>query len=322
MKRKITIALSVLLGCALGANAQERGFYIKPTGSYFMKVTPVEFPALGGEPARRTVAIINPSTGERDIQSQTALTGSFGEGWRAGLVGGFRFSEVVGFEVGLNYFESTTQDMMVQQFNLGGSTVFERNTTGEVKAFDLAPALVLHIPTYSTFKPYAKVGFILPVGGYLVNKSEINDRAGVLFAQFPVPPGEQISSIVLSREEEVKANPTIGFQSALGFDYSFGGRVNFFAELEYRNISVGSKEKELTKFEGEIVLTNDTRMPITFDNAPEGTRTVNYHKTITSDMNFEESPDYDRNQPTDDLRSYINIGGLGVNIGVKIPLTR
>lgn len=319
MKTKVTLALSVLIACALGANAQERGFYIKPTGSYFMKVTPVEFPALGGEPARNTV--INIDGSGQNVVSETALTGSFGEGWRAGLVGGFRFSEVVGFEVGLNYYESNTQDMMVQQINAGGNTVFQRKTTGKVKAFDLAPALVLHIPTMSSFKPYTKVGFIMPVGGYLLNKTEITDRAGILSSEFGIPAG-QARSIVLSREEEVKANPTIGFQSAIGFDYSFGGRVNFFAELEYRNVSVGSKEKELTKFEGEIVLANDTRMPITFESAPEGTRTVKYHKTITSDMNFEGSPNYDEDKAADDLRSYINIGGLGVNIGVKIPLSR
>jgi opacity protein-like surface antigen len=321
MKRKITLALSVLLACALGANAQERGFYIKPTGSYFLKVAPVEFPALNGEPARKTIATLNPSTGALAVQSQTALTGSFGEGWRAGLVGGFRFSEVVGFEVGLNYYQSTTQDMMVQQFSVGSNPVFERKTTGEVKAFDVAPALVLHVPTYSAFKPYAKVGFILPVGGYLVNKSEITDRAGILSSEFGLTPG-QAQSIVLSREEEVRANPTIGFQSALGFDLNAGGRVNFFAEIEYRNIAVGSKEKELTKFEGEIILADNTSRPITFDNAQEGTRTVNYHKTITSDMNVEGSANYDHDRPSDDLRSYINIGGLGFNIGVKIPLGR
>src|SRR5690606_32439527 len=116
----------------------------------------------------------------QNVVSETANTGAFGERWRAGVVGEIRFSEVVGFEVGLNYYESTTQDMMVQQINAGGNTVFQRNTTGKVKAFDLAPALVLHIPTMSSFKPYTKVGFIMPVGGYLLNKTEITDRAGIL----------------------------------------------------------------------------------------------------------------------------------------------
>ena len=37
-------------------------------------------------------------------------------------------------------------------------------------------------------------------------------------------------------------------------------------------------------------------------------------------MNVKGQLGYDPTQPADDLRSYINIGGLGLNIGLKFAL--
>ena len=86
--KKLVLLTVLMVSATLAALAQEgRGFYIKPTGSYFIKVTPVEFPNVGELQPRDRVFNINPVTGAQTLVSEEAITGSFGQGWRAGVQG-------------------------------------------------------------------------------------------------------------------------------------------------------------------------------------------------------------------------------------------
>jgi len=324
MKKLILSAL--LVAITFGAFAQEKGFYIKPTGGYFIKVTPVEFPAINGQPARdKTTTINGIGAGAATTTSETALTGSFGQGFRAGLVGGYQFNSVVGIELGVNYFNSAAQDMMKQTVINNDVTVLSLHTVGKVRAFDVAPALVFRIPNTGKFQPYSKIGFIIPFSGYLQINTSVNDQTGQIAAsQGTVSPTGTRTNLVLEREERINPKATIGFQSALGFDYKIGNKISLFSEIEYRNVSVGGKDKELKRYDGTAtVVVNATNTPagskqLSLPDQPVGDREVNYHKTINSSMNVKGAPGYDPTKPSDDLRSYINIGGLGLNVGVKI----
>lgn len=324
------IASMLVTTCFYTVKAQDdytKGFYIKAGGGYFVKVTPVEFPAIGGQPARDRIFNINPATGEQHTASESTITGSFGEGWRASLTPGYRFSRIFGAELGINYYNSRSQDMMRQRGSIGGNEVLSLYSTGKVSAFDVAPAIVAHLPTNGPVKPYMKVGVIVPIGGELKITTALNDQTGTFAAEAGMPPTPEGTHIalVLNREESIKANPTVGFQSAIGADFKIGGKVSLFAELEYRNVSVGGKKKELKKYDGTATIVSSTTLQpvpgapvtnITLDNASEAAKHVKYHKTITADMNMDGE---DPSKPSDELRSYINIGGLGVNVGIKIP---
>ncbi|RZK75409.1 MAG: porin family protein [Pedobacter sp.] len=326
--KKIFIYTALLSVISLTAYAQEKGFYIKPTGSYFIKVTPVEFPAINGQPARdRTTTITGSGASAVTTNSETALTGSFGQGFRVGVVGGYQFSSIFGLELGVNYFNSAEQDMMRQNVINNGNNVLSVNTVGKVRAFDVAPALVFRVPVTGNFQPYSKIGVIVPVAGYLQINTSVNDQTGqVAASQGIVSPAGTRTNLVLNREERINPNPTIGFQGALGFDYKLSSKISLFSEVEYRNLSVGGKDKELKKYDGTAtVVVNATNTPagsraLTLNDAPVGDREVNYHKTINSGMNVKGTANYDPTKPSDDLRSYINIGGLGLNVGVKIKI--
>jgi hypothetical protein len=67
-------------------------------------------------------------------------------------------------------------------------------------------------------------------------------------------------------------------------------------------------------------LANGTKVPVGLNDLPTGTRETNYHKTLTASSNIAGTAGYDPTKPSDDLKSYINIGGLGLNIGLKIGL--
>jgi opacity protein-like surface antigen len=331
--KKITIMASILaITCFYSANAQDdynKGFYLKAGGSYFFKVTPVEFPAIGGEPARDRVFNIipgNPPT--QQTVSESTITGSFGEGWKAGITPGYRFSRIIGVEVGLNYYKSRSQDMMRQRGSIGGNEVLNLHNSGSVRAFDISPALVAHLPSDGPIKPYAKVGVIVPIGGYLEITTNVNDRTGSIAENMHMvpdnlPPGSTMILSNVKRVDRIKANPTVGFQSAIGFDWMLNDRISIYAELEYRNISVGGKEKELHELSGEYTIVNNGQPiangSVSMETASASSKLVNYHKTITSEDNVAGWENFDPNKPADELRSYINIGGLGVNLGIKIP---
>lgn len=325
------LASVLAFSCFYTVKAQddyEKGFYIKAGGAYFIKVTPVEFPAIGGQPARDRIFNIIPGNPSRqETVSESTITGSFGEGWRASLTPGYRFSKIFGVELGINYYNSRSQDMMRQRGSIGGNEVLSLYSTGKVTAFDVAPAIVAHLPTNGAVKPYMKVGVIVPFDGELKITTALNDQTGTFAAEAGMPstPEGTHIALVLNREESIKANPTVGFQSAVGADFKIGGKVSLFAELEYRNVSVGGKKKELKRYDGTATVVSSTTLQpvpgapvtnITIDNASEAAKHVKYHKTISADMNMDGE---DPNKPSDELRSYINIGGLGLNIGIKIP---
>ncbi|SOD18050.1 outer membrane beta-barrel protein [Pedobacter xixiisoli] len=316
MKKLILSAVLVVVATA-GAMAQEvRGFYLKPTGSYFIKVTPVEFPNVGELQPRDRVFNINPLTGAQTLLSEETITGSFGQGWRAGLTGGFRFSPVVAFEMGINYFQSERQTMARQTgYNQNnGNTLLSVHSSGQAKALDLTPTLVFHVPTSSNFRPYLKIGAVLPVYGYLDIKTTLNDQTGTIASEI----NPALRAVQLTREERIEPRPTIGFLGAAGFSVPISAKVSFFSEIEYRNVSVSSKEKEVKKFEGTGTTLLGTQVPITINDLPTAQRYTDYHKKIDQNSNVPGNANYDPNKRGDDLRSYINIGGLGMNVGLKL----
>lgn len=325
--KKLILSSLLLAAASLTSVAQEKGFYIKPTGGYFIKVTPVEFPTVGGQLARdKTTTITGTGAAATSVTTEKALTGSFGQGFRVGLVGGYQFNSVLGLELGVNYFNSADQDMLKQTVINNGTQVLGLHSVGKVRAFDVAPALVFRIPNTGKFQPYTKIGVIVPVAGYLQINTAVNDQTGQIAAsQGVVSPTGTRTNLVINREEKINPKATIGFQSALGFDYKIGNRISLFSELEYRNVSVGGKDKELKKYDGTgTVVVNATgtvagSRALTLEDQPMGDKHVNYHTTINySTMNVKGQPNYDPTKPSDDLRSYINIGGLGLNVGVKI----
>ncbi len=315
--KKLLLIATLLAGASLSTFAQEgRGFYLKPTGSYFLKVTPVEFPNVGSLQPRDYVFSINPSSGAQTRISESTITGSFGQGWRAGLTGGFRFNNVVAVELGVNYFQSEKNTMAKQTGYIGNNRVLALEAVGQVSALDLTPSLVFHLPTQMKFRPYLKMGAVVPVYGYLDINTTASDQTGTI-AKTVNP---NFVAIELTRSERVKPKPTLGFIGAAGFNYPIGKNISFFSEIEYRNVSVNSDSKEVKSFNATGTLANGTKVNVGLNDLPTAVRETNYHKTLTPSSNVAGTANYNPNQPSDDLKSYINIGGLGLNVGLKIGI--
>ncbi|RKS94578.1 outer membrane protein with beta-barrel domain [Flavobacterium limicola] len=278
-----------LMVCSMTMFAQtekKESWYFKLGGSYFMQTAATEFPTVGGNAALSKVYVGG------ELVSEESVTGSFGEGFRTGATVGYRFTDRLGVEMGINYYNSNDKTM-VKRVDDGLVTL---KSVGQITAFDLAPAIVLFLGEVKGFETYSKVGVIVPVHGDLTIKTNA-----------VAAPGVNVFS-----KDVIKPNPTVGFQAALGTSFKLGNHISAFAELEYRNFTVHGKDKETTEF----TINGTDRL------STRSTSQVhsNYTDRLDSNSNNSQFNTVDTSRPTDELSSYVGISGLGLTLGLKYSL--
>lgn len=293
------------------ADSKPETWYFKLGGSYFMQTAATEFPTVGGQPANRDVYEGGP--GSNKLVSRESVTGSFGEGFRSGITAGYRFSTRLGVEMAANYYSSqsktmaqTTNRLYAYNPNTTAATYLSFDAEGKIKAFDLAPALVLFLGESHGFEPYTKVGVIVPIHGTLnidTNK-ELLTYAG----------GNLVNTTKISQTDVVKPNATVGFMASIGTSYKLGNHISAFAEIEYRNFTVHGKTKETTDYS-----VNGVDQLSTLSTAAIHT---NYGDKLTSTSNnaLTNPNGVDTTKPMDELSSYVGISGLGLTLGLKYSL--
>ncbi len=289
---------------SLAANAQDskKGFYLKAGGSYFIQTVPTNFPEVGGLAPRKSVY----NTAGKLLSSEE-ISGSFGEGVRTNLVGGYRFTERLGFEMGVHYYMSNSKTMAdytnrpdgVVTHPIFGDLPKKVNSVseGQISAFDLSPSVALYLGEVDKFEPYAKVGVIVPVYGYLDIKTTGSIVVGGnKFADF-------------SKTDRVKPNPTIGFMSSLGTSYKFSSSVSAFIEVEYRNFTVKGKTKETIS---STVNGMDNLSTLKVSEIHS-----NYVDVLDVNSNNSATGTFDANRAKDELASYVSISGVGLTLGMR-----
>lgn len=332
MKRVMMCALALvsLANVSKAQKSDEKGFYLKAAGGYFFSVSPGQFPNVGPYAPHQIIQTVNSSTGAVTTVSDKVLTGSYGEGVRGGLSVGYSFNRYMAVELTANYFHSK-KNLMTEQFAndpSNGKVYGDLQSYGHVNAIDLAPSFVLSPGLQGKFNPYVRFGLVVPVWGRLIIETDAYkfQPAGAPY------PATIYADVNVHRKEEVKPNATVGFQGALGVNYKLNKRLDLFLETEYRNVPVESKSKEVTDYSEKINLINVTSGTVVGSSSRDlsglstAERYTNYQTTITASSNTrtggtDVQPTYkDNNAPANDFKSYINIGGLGLNLGIKIKI--
>ncbi len=320
---KKNLFLLGLLVCSMATMAQTEkadkpeSWYFKLAGSYFNQTASTEFPTVGGQPANRDV--YSGTLANNKLVSRESVTGSFGQGFRSGITAGYRFSTRLGVEMSANYYISNSKTMAqttdrligVNQTN-GAATYLDFTAEGQIKAFDIAPALVMFLGEAHGFEPYTKVGVIVPIHGTLDIKT---DREYTTFVG-----ANQVAATDAFSKDVVKPNATIGFMAAIGTSYKLGKHISAFAELEYRNFTVHGKTKETTEYtENGVDKLNTTT---SFRAASYSANHTNYHSSIdnTSNSTTTNAAGFDSTKATDDISSFVGISGLGLTVGLKYSL--
>ena len=323
-----TIAASAL---AFSANAQlnKKGFYFKVAGGYFFSVSPGQFPDVGPYPPRDEHVAVNPNNGNTTTLREKVLTGSYGEGVRGGVSAGYVINPFISVELTVNYF-SSKKNLMTRNLTTIQNTeteVGKIESKGNVQAVDVAPSIVIS-PGYEKFNPYVRFGFVVPVWGRLFIETDAS-RTSAVAGQ----PSFVQAKTVINRKEEIEPSPTIGFQGALGATYAINKRFGIFLEAEYRNVPVKSKSKEVTSYrENTKIINTNTGQQVGNDinrglgDLSVAERNTDYVTTLDQNSNTPTgtsgtTTNYkNNNAPANDLKSYINIGGLGANLGLRIRL--
>ncbi|SHF88847.1 Outer membrane protein beta-barrel domain-containing protein [Flavobacterium segetis] len=319
--KKNLFALGFMI-CSLtmmGQSDTKESWYFKVGGSYFTQTAATEFPTVGGQLANRDIYV--GTLGGNKLDSRESVTGSFGEGFRTGITAGYRFNQRLGVEMGVNYYTSNSKTMAqttdrLVSYNPASSpaaTYLSFTAEGQIKAFDLAPAIVLFLGESNGFEPYTKVGVIVPVYGTLDIKTNRNYSTFV--------GATQLANTEAYSKDVVKPNPTVGFMSALGTSYKLGKNISAFAELEYRNFTVHGKTKETTIYTENGV--DKLNTPTNFrQDASYSAIHSNYVKQINGNSNSQvtNAANFDNTKADDDISSYVGISGLGLTLGLKYSL--
>lgn len=298
-----------------GSADKPESWYFKLGGSYFLQTAATEFPIVSGALPNTDVYAADGTT----LVSRETNHGSFGEGFRSGLTAGYRFSPRLGVEMGINYFSSASKTMVQTTNRLvaAGPTFATGSAVGKIRAFDLAPALVMFLGEARGFEPYTKVGVIVPIHGDLTieTKRTYTNPAGTVNSY---------------AKDVVKPNPTVGFLAAIGTSYKLGTHISLFAELEYRNFTVHGKTKETEVYTENGV--DKLYTPTSFrPDASYSASHVDYVKQLNSGSN---NPLFNPNTATtnipgdttrpndamNDISSYVGISGLGLTLGLKYSL--
>jgi hypothetical protein len=323
------LAIAFVMITFTWAKAQDRPqskFYLKAAGGYFFSVSNGQFPNVGPYPPQDENIAINPVTGATTTLRQKVLTGSYGEGVRGGLSVGYVINKYFSVEATFNYFHSA-KNLMTRSITTiqGTSTVVGSiESHGYVKAFDFAPSIVLS-PGYQKWNPYMRFGIITPLWGRLYIETDASKTSPV-----PGQPAIIVAQTVIHRKEEIKPYPTIGFQGAFGVTYALKKQFDLFLETEYKNVPVKSKSKEVTTYDEVTKIVNSTtgqevapQQKRGLDDLSVAERNTDYVTTLDQNSNTPTGTSgtvtnyKDNNKPANDLKSFINIGGLGLNLGVR-----
>lgn len=321
---KKNLFLLGLLVCSMATMAQTEkadkpeSWYFKLGASYFNQTASTEFPTVGGQPANRDV--YSGTLANNKLISRESVTGSFGQGFRSGITAGYRFSTRLGVEMSANYYVSNNKTMAQTSDRLITAspsattpvTYLSFTAEGEIKAFDLAPAIVMFLGEAHGFEPYTKVGVIVPIHGTLDIETNRN------FSTFVG--ANKVANTDAYSKDVVKPNATIGFMAAIGTSYKLGKHIAAFAELEYRNFTVHGKTKETTDYTENGV--DKLNTSTSFRAASYSANHTNYHSKIdaTSNNTLTNAAGFDSTKATDDLSSYVGISGLGLTLGLKYSL--
>lgn len=314
MLKKLLLVVVVMTSIITTAQEEKKGMYFKMGGSYFIQTAATEFPIVSGQLPNTDVYAADGIT----LVSRETNHGSFGEGFRTNLTAGYRFTERLGVEMGVNYFLGNSKTMVQTTHKLAGAgpTFVDGKAEGKIKALDLSPSLVLFLGETKGFESYTKVGVIVPVYGDLtIETNRTFTNAG--------------GSTNTYTKDVVKPNPTIGFMAAIGTSYKLTNNLSAFAEVEYRNFTVSGKSKETKTYTENGV--DKLNTPTAFrPDASYSASHVTYVEQLNSGSNSPLiNPDTSTSNPNDttrpndamnDISSFVGISGLGLTLGLKYSL--
>jgi hypothetical protein len=212
------------------------------------------------------------------------IYGSYGKGVVPNLKLGLMFNDHLGVELNASFLIGASQT------KLDSDTSFiEAKATG----LRLLPQLVYRIDGGL----YGRIGFILPLLGQTV-VTETTDLS---------------PTMKLETEMQNKGSFSVGFAGAIGYIFSISDNMNLYIEAQYIGLAIRSGSAEYTEYKinGEDKLST----------LSTGQREFEYYdKVDNSTDNTLLNPNWDKDEPTIQLRQNAPFSALEVNVGITFRI--
>lgn len=297
MKKSGLLCFSLFLALAATTKSTAQEFYVRGGFGFITQSGKTEFNNADPNGLTGITQSTDITVGADGTARVKSLSGTLGGGFKGNVTFGYMFNPYIGAELGLNYFEGS--DRTIGKLT---SPEMESKAVAYLRGLDVMPALYL-TPAFAKLNPYARIGLLIPAAG----KLHIETDARAINAAGPG------TDVVVRAETEVESRFSVGFAGALGVTYPIGPKLQVFGEVEFKNLSIKSKSAEIIKYETMAVnSTAGVSVPVPgqqLADLPMNEKKFQFEDSYTES----DDPNAPRKIPT----QYVNVGGIGVNVGIR-----
>ncbi len=239
---------------------------------------------------------VNLSNYENDLDNNYIYMiekGGYGEGLNIALKTGYRFNEVLHFELATNYLIGTTYSISIIDRFQGSEDYTESKYDYTARSLQFIPTIAFNFPMESKFTPYLKFGLNLSSNTLKMLRTDTYNSTNT-------------SSEESKIERFYEGNIAIGYNATLGTNYKISDKISIFSEFNFLQTSFAPKQMELTEYSynGESRLSDLSTSQKEFIFLDEYT---------SNSFNNE-------NEPTKTSKILFPLSNLSLNLGILINL--
>jgi len=287
MKKTFLILSSFLL---ISITSFSQGFYIRAGGGYGL---PAGTASIGEKYTYERVS----TTVTTEKYSEKNVKASYGAGGDFNLGIGYRYNEVITFDLGIQYLLSKKYETYYKHSYTGSGPASLNNviTTTSAKEILFDPSVIFKAGFWNG-APYAKFGIVLGVPTISKDESSFDNTDGTSAWQ-----------------QTWKYNKGIafGYLGAVGMNWKLSEKMDLFSEIDFVSMTYYAKEGNLTKY-----LTSNDGI-IWKDYLPN---TMVSQRQYVYKNSFDPSINNDGTKPTVALKESTPFSSISLQFGIKYML--
>jgi len=246
------------------------------------------------------------------IIAQRTVFGSFGQGARFAVAGGYMITPYFGIELEIYYFQGFKQEYGSDKGPSSTSNT-QYSRTGYSYQMRATPSLVVQAPE-GKFQPYAKFGVLLPFFGKTVLEESWEYAVG----------GSR------AKQTDVDGKLSIGFESSIGVQYNVNDNLGIYLQATYTGLRIRSDKATVVKDEsiasngdatdnldGGLVLTSQIVFQDELTQESNTTAGINILPDVPNDVIVRINGSLDNTKPLNLPTQTSNFNALSFNVGIK-----
>jgi len=246
------------------------------------------------------------------ITAQRTVFGSFGQGARFAVAGGYMITPYFGVELEIYYFQGFKQEYGSDK-GPSSTNNSQYSRTGYSYQMRATPSLIVQAPV-GKFQPYATFGVLLPFFGKTVLEESWEYAAG----------GSR------AKQTDVDGKLSLGFESSIGLQYNVNDNLGIYIQATYTGLRIRSDKATVVKDElvsplGEVsdgldgadVFTTQIVFQDELTQESNTTAGINILPDVPDDVIVRVNGSVDLEKPINLPTQTSNFNALSFNVGIK-----